>query len=348
MGVRISDLTAMAEAVATGDLLPLVNVSESSDKTKKATIAQVRSAIVPIVEADQSLSDVTTLDVSTSKHGYVPKAPNDTAKFLRGDATWATPSGTAYDMLSTLTGAEISITGATTATISRVHVCSGTSSNYTVTLPAVSGNTGKFIGFRMASNLSKIVTIDGNGSETIDGLLTWKMWQYETLILLCDGSNWLRLAGKIRPMVCHICPGSSVSLSAGFQGVACDTTINDPTGQMAGSSRITIVRDGNYLVMGSVNFGKDASGNVFTTADPLLIASVTKNNTNGVTGRIGQTACGVSVNEAYIGNFMKLVYGLVAGDYLYLGARPTNACYAYADGTTLGTNFQAIEVPGWN
>lgn len=40
-------------------------------------------------ESALSLSDVTTGNVSTSKHGFVPKAPNDTGKFLRGDGTWA-------------------------------------------------------------------------------------------------------------------------------------------------------------------------------------------------------------------------------------------------------------------
>lgn len=37
--------------------------------------------------------DNTDLNVSTSLHGLVPKAPNDTTKFLRGDATWAVPTG---------------------------------------------------------------------------------------------------------------------------------------------------------------------------------------------------------------------------------------------------------------
>jgi hypothetical protein len=46
-----------------------------------------------IVEAAITLADNTTNNVSTTKHGFVPKAPNDTAKFLRGDATWAAPSG---------------------------------------------------------------------------------------------------------------------------------------------------------------------------------------------------------------------------------------------------------------
>ena len=42
-----------------------------------------------VYEDDLDLSDVTTADVSTTEHGFCPKAPNDTAKFLRGDATWA-------------------------------------------------------------------------------------------------------------------------------------------------------------------------------------------------------------------------------------------------------------------
>lgn len=36
-----------------------------------------------------AFSDTTTGDVTVSAHGLVPKAPNDTAKFLRGDGTWA-------------------------------------------------------------------------------------------------------------------------------------------------------------------------------------------------------------------------------------------------------------------
>src|SRR3972149_758728 len=47
----------------------------------------------PLTEADLSFADVPTNDVSTSKHGLAPKAPGDTAKFLRGDGTWAAGAG---------------------------------------------------------------------------------------------------------------------------------------------------------------------------------------------------------------------------------------------------------------
>lgn len=46
-----------------------------------------------VSESGLWLSDNTIADVSTARHGLVPKAPNDTTKFLRGDGTWAVPSG---------------------------------------------------------------------------------------------------------------------------------------------------------------------------------------------------------------------------------------------------------------
>lgn len=46
-----------------------------------------------VTEDDLYLSDVTTANVSTEKHGFVPKAPNSTTQFLRGDGAWAALPG---------------------------------------------------------------------------------------------------------------------------------------------------------------------------------------------------------------------------------------------------------------
>ena len=46
-----------------------------------------------ITERQLSISDNTTGDVSTSAHGFVPKAPNDTSQWLRGDGSFATVPG---------------------------------------------------------------------------------------------------------------------------------------------------------------------------------------------------------------------------------------------------------------
>ncbi|MGI2335741.1 MAG: hypothetical protein ACRKGH_03745 [Dehalogenimonas sp.] len=46
-----------------------------------------------ITEGALALSDVVTLDASTSKHGFVPKLPNDATKFLNGLGAFAVPDG---------------------------------------------------------------------------------------------------------------------------------------------------------------------------------------------------------------------------------------------------------------
>lgn len=55
-----------------------------------------------VTEAELTLADNTTGDVSTARHGFAPKAPNDTTKFLRGDAAWDVP---AHGSLSGITPA---------------------------------------------------------------------------------------------------------------------------------------------------------------------------------------------------------------------------------------------------
>lgn len=47
-----------------------------------------------VSENKMILSDVTNLDVSTSGHGFFPKLPTSTGKYLKDDMTWDTPSGT--------------------------------------------------------------------------------------------------------------------------------------------------------------------------------------------------------------------------------------------------------------
>src|SRR5581483_10282791 len=41
-------------------------------------------------EADLSMSDITTNNVSILQHGFAPKAPNDAKQFLDGTGSWAT------------------------------------------------------------------------------------------------------------------------------------------------------------------------------------------------------------------------------------------------------------------
>ena len=48
----------------------------------------VVGAVSSIPESDISFTDITTGNVSTSKHGYFPKLPNDPTKFINGIGSW--------------------------------------------------------------------------------------------------------------------------------------------------------------------------------------------------------------------------------------------------------------------
>ena len=93
--VRKVDYDANSILYATTDNTPTaLTIEASSVVGRKATgdIAALTGAevkaLLAIVEADLTLADNTTNNVSTTKHGFVPKAPNDTSKILRGDGAW--------------------------------------------------------------------------------------------------------------------------------------------------------------------------------------------------------------------------------------------------------------------
>lgn len=87
---KISQLTAKGATIADTDL---VVISESngggSYVSKSVTGANIKGLVT---DANLSTSDVTTNNVSTSKHGFAPKLPGNTTTFLRGDGTYATPA----------------------------------------------------------------------------------------------------------------------------------------------------------------------------------------------------------------------------------------------------------------
>jgi len=70
----------------------------------------------------------------------------------------------------------------------------GASGDVTITLPAASSDAQVAVKIAGAAN-GKIVTVDGNGAETIDGAATRTMdSDYESMHLISDGSNWWRIA----------------------------------------------------------------------------------------------------------------------------------------------------------
>ncbi|HYC27538.1 MAG TPA: hypothetical protein VEB42_01965, partial [Chitinophagaceae bacterium] len=224
--------------------------------------------------------------------------------------------GGSGDILSTLLSSEVSITGATALTSSafgKMHVCTGTTADYTVGLPAAAGNAGKFIGFRMASALTVMVTLDGNSAETIDAAVERIMWKNEVAILYCDGTTWTKIAGKSIPMVCVVAPSAnSASLGEGNRTIiSLNATITDAAGMADnGNNRVIIKRPGNYLVTPIARF------EALSANTARLIAFASKNGSSDDFLHQGEGS-GLSGSIPFIGVGSIATYA--AGDNLRMG-----------------------------
>jgi hypothetical protein len=87
-------------------------------------------------------------------------------------------------------------TGDYTASMWETVRCDPTSAGFTVTLPSAGdgpqGGIGNQIKIKNVSNSANTITVDGNGSQMIDGALTFSMSSArECITLESDGSSWM-------------------------------------------------------------------------------------------------------------------------------------------------------------
>lgn len=103
-----------------------------------------------ISDATISTTDITTNDVSTSKHGFFPKLPASTGKFLKDDLTWATIAGSG-DMLGSNNLSDVA-----SAVTSRNNI-----------LPSKTGNTGKVLAVNAGETDYELITPSGGGGVSL-------------------------------------------------------------------------------------------------------------------------------------------------------------------------------------
>ena len=151
---------------------------------------------------------------------------------------------------------------ATTLTIGKHHIITETGADRTMTLPAASGNAGKGISIQITGSTTKLITIDGNASEAIDGALTRIMWANETATLLCDGSNWFKIAGKSIAMTVTLGQNSSPSLTANTDLLLFDTLYysNCPAAfYSTANKKITALRPGEIQFDALITYNSGGS-----------------------------------------------------------------------------------------
>lgn len=91
-------------------------------------------------------------------------------------------------------GTDNIVTKTTTYTatlLDRTILCDATGGAFTVTLPAAAASKNLKLTIKKIDSSLNAITIDGNGSETIDGVTTQKLYsQYDAITIHCNGSAW--------------------------------------------------------------------------------------------------------------------------------------------------------------
>lgn len=99
----------------------IVAIEKSDSRNGVISLSKLISDAInngTINDSDVAFTDITTGNVSTSKHGFAPKLPNDPAKYLDGTGAYSVPPGTpAWDSV-----ARVSSSDFTTSSLSAVDV----------------------------------------------------------------------------------------------------------------------------------------------------------------------------------------------------------------------------------
>lgn len=124
-----------------------------------------------VADIDASPDDWGSLDFGSVGDGTVTKPKLATgAKFLNVTSKTANYTATSTD---------------------EFIACSTSSGAFTITLPAAASNSGMVLHIKKTNSEFNPLTVDGNGSETIDGALSKKLYAKSDFIeIVSDGSNW--------------------------------------------------------------------------------------------------------------------------------------------------------------
>lgn len=85
----------------------------------------------------------------------------------------------------------VAVDGTKTITAGTVFLCDATLGAFSIYLPAASEDPGRIIVVKKVDVSANAVTVDGDGSETIDGVTTKTLAsQYDSIFLASDGAGW--------------------------------------------------------------------------------------------------------------------------------------------------------------
>lgn len=198
-------------------------------------------------------------------------------------------------------------------------ICTNTN-NATVAIPSAANLPNRIIVVKKGANNTATVTLDPNGSETIDGATTYVLYVVNDYVVIqSDGSNWQVVGGYLAPHTASVYMTTPVSCASTtftrmpFNGAAFDV---GGLADITTDNRIEIKRGGKYQITA-----------VFRLIEPTEIqvaqCHVYKNGTTAIPSNLFQPAVfsGLySVRVQLVGTLE-----LAAGDYLDLYGHQINS-----------------------
>jgi hypothetical protein len=210
-------LLALTLGISTVTLAQNVGVNTDGSDPDSDAILHIKndagsskdSSVVRIENEQNGANDVTGLEIYNSGTGatarwdvYIPASGSTDLRFKNngtdritiqndGDVGIGTTSPVSgLDVQTSMGLALTTITSATT--LDNTHnVVFCNNGVYTVTLPAAASNSGRVYKIKNINTNGDDVTIDGNGSETINGSTTYVLEDYnQGITIISDGTNW--------------------------------------------------------------------------------------------------------------------------------------------------------------
>jgi hypothetical protein len=215
---------------------------------------------------------------------------------------------------------ETTITAATTLTDDYdVYLCDASGAAFTVTLPKAGLYSGKLYYLKKIDSSANAITIDADGSETIDGSATQSIDnQYQTITLFSDGTGWNVV--PISPTLGAVSVTNALTF-ASSGGAAAGTTFD-------GSSAVTV----DYSTVGAAKTGA-ATGSGLTIATSHLLGRASAS-----TG---------AIEELTLSQALDLIGSAAHGDLLFRGASGWQRLAAGTSGQFLKTLGAGAD-PAWD
>lgn len=274
------------------------------------------------------VSDQTFIDLTTEITGALPIANggtnsstalnNDRVMVSSGGAIVEAATGTNGHVFTLTAGVPgwaapatgsptfTTVTKTTTATLAITAednvVVDATTADFTVTLPAASGNNG--LTYKITkSTAANEVTIDANASETIGGELTVVMPSKDDYIIIySDGTNWQYAADGILYAARYTSnSGQSIANVSDVDVVCEDLVFDTHSGMNTGTGEYEVQIDGKYMV----TFSADLVGGGKTG---VILTGIQVDGTTAGVGSVG------SASSGELGGQVSLIIDLEKGE----------------------------------